>query len=355
MRNRFGLKHVLVSALFLAVPIVALAESRPDSWITMKAKTALYTTEGVSGTAINVDTINGRVTLHGKVRSDAEKALAEKEVRNVVGVVDVRNLLQVVSSMNADKVQRSDDVIKTEVQNRMKADPTLDDSSIVVKSVNKGVVLLSGKAVTANDNLHALHIAASQPGVTRVASEIEAPDTYADDDFRVEMDAKTNAATRSTGGVMSDLWITSAIKMKLAADSRTPATEINVDTYDGVVTLFGMVPSKDSKSAAHEIAHAVSGVKSVQNQLEVVSPANKDAVQARDEDVQAGVMKALKDSGDQQNANIVVAVSNGVVRLTGTVTTWENNLSAVYSARSVHGVRSVNNELHVVTLKADKQ
>ena len=354
MRSRFGFRQVLVTALFLFVPIVALAESRPDSWITMKAKTALYTTDGVSGTAINVDTINGRVTIHGKVRSETEKALAEKEVRNIVGVVDVRNLLQVVSSMNAEKVQRSDDVIKTEVEGRMKADRTLDDSSIVVKSVNKGVVLLAGKASSPNDNLRALHCAASQPGVVRVASEIEAPDTFADDDFRVEVDAKTNDAARSSGTVMSDLWITSAIKMKLAADGRTPATDINVDTYDGVVTLFGMVPSKESKSAAMEIAQAVSSVKNVENQLEIVSRAKKDAVQARDEDVKVGVTKALKDSGDQQNADIVVAVSNGVVRLTGTVTTWQNNLSAVYAARSVNGVRSVTNELRVVTLKAYK-
>ncbi len=59
--------------------------------------------------------------------------------------------------------------------------------------------------------------------------------------------------------------------MKLAVDSRTPATEINVDSRDGIVTLFGMVPTEDSKTAAGEIAHGVSGVKSVDNQIEVVS------------------------------------------------------------------------------------
>jgi hyperosmotically inducible protein len=354
MMSRFKLPHALAAALLLFVPAVARAESRPDSWITMKAKTALYATDGVSGSDISVDTINGRVTLHGKVQSETEKALAEKEVRSLVGVVDVRNLLQVVSSTSAARVQRSDDVIKSEIESRIKTDRSLDDSSIVVKSVNKGVVLMGGKAESASDNLRALHTAAIQPGVVHVASEIETPDTFADDEFQFDRDAKTDSTHRTNGGVMSDLWITSTIKMRLSADNRTPATEINVDTYDGVVTLFGMVPSKESSAAAHEIAHAVSGVKSVQNQLEVVSSANKNSVQARDEDVRTGVKQALKDSGDQQNANINVEVSNGVVRLTGTVTTWQNNLSAVYAARSVTGVRSIHNELKVVTLDAHK-
>ena len=58
----------------LAAPAGA---ATPDAWITTKTKLALLTTEGVSGTAIHVDTVLGRVTLHGKVRSAEEKAKAE--------------------------------------------------------------------------------------------------------------------------------------------------------------------------------------------------------------------------------------------------------------------------------------
>lgn len=349
MRNKqLWLKYALVTAVFLSLTIAARAESRPDGWITMKAKMALYVADDVSGTAINVDTINGRVTLHGKVHSAAEKAKAEAEVRKIVGVVDVRNLLQVVTRAHAETVERSDKVIEENIDKALKSDPSLADSSISVKSVNKGVVLLSGKAASSNDNLRALYFAASQPGVVRVASEIESPDTLSDDDFRTEADPKDTAATRNPGGVMSDLWITSAVKMKLASDSRTPATEINVDTYNGVVTLFGIVPTKGSKSAAHDIAHGVSGVKGVENEIEVVSSTKKEAVEARDDVIQDGVKKTLKDRGDQDNADVSVEVKNGVVRLTGTVSSWQRNLSAVYAASSVSGVRSVRNELRVV-------
>ena len=69
-----------------------------DAWITTKTKLALLSTEGVSGTAIHVDTVLGRVTLHGKVRSAEEKTKAETITQKIDGVQEVRNLLQIVSA-----------------------------------------------------------------------------------------------------------------------------------------------------------------------------------------------------------------------------------------------------------------
>jgi hyperosmotically inducible protein len=348
MRKTLWLKHALLAAAVVSLPIAAYARARSDAWITMKAKTALYLAGDVKGTAINVDTINGRVTLHGTVHDAKEKARAAEEVKKIEGVSDVRNLLRVASPATiATMMKRSDDGIKMDVEKRLKADRSLDDGSISVKSVNKGVVLLTGRAASLDDNQRALYYAASAPGVFRVASEIDVPDTLPDEDFCTDV-----ATKRTPGATMSDLWITSATKMKLAADSRTPATEINVDSRDGVVTLFGMVPSEESKSAAAEIARDVAGVKRVENQIEVVSSARQEMVQARDEEIQEGVQKALNDRGAQENADIGVEVMNGVVRLTGTVPTWQRNLSAVYVARSVTGVRSVRNELKVETRNA---
>ena len=52
----------LVVSLALAAPVWA---ATPDAWITTKTKLALLTTEGVSRTAIHVDSIFGKVILHG--------------------------------------------------------------------------------------------------------------------------------------------------------------------------------------------------------------------------------------------------------------------------------------------------
>jgi osmotically-inducible protein OsmY len=47
---------------------------------------------------------------------------------------------------------------------------------VKVASVNKGVVLLSGKTATLEAKLKAIEWAAGVPGVRRVSSEIEAPE-----------------------------------------------------------------------------------------------------------------------------------------------------------------------------------
>ena len=355
MHGKFRLSHAVFATIALALPIATFASSRPDAWVTMKAKTALYLAQDIKGTAINVDTINGRVTLYGTVNDEKEKARAAEEVNKIEGVADVRNLLQVASPTGkAVVVKRSDDRIKLDVQKRLKGDRSLDDSTIAVKSVSKGVIVLNGKSSSLDDSQRALYYSASQPGVVRVISEMEVADSISDEDFRTDETTLPDTGRRNAGGVASDLWIISATKMKLAADSRTPATDVNVDSRDGVVVLFGVVPSQESKTAAAEIAGSVSGVKRVENQIEVVSSANHDMVQARDEEIQDSVKKSLKDRGDQENADISVEVKNGVVRLSGRVPTWQRNLSAVYAARSVTGVKSVRNELKVVTVSAAK-
>ena len=355
-------KLSLLLVVLLSMSPAAYA-ARPDTWITMKAKTALYLAPDIHGMDINVDTINGHVTLHGTVGNETERKRAKEEVGKIEGVVDVRNLLQVANKpANQDKTQHPDAAIKADVDRALKGDRWLEDSSIAVKSVDNGVVVLAGRAASPSDNLRALRIAASRPGVVRITSDVVVPESYDDEDFRTDMGMSRDSSgkatmtgttgagketTRTAGVTVSDLWITSATKMKLAGDSRTPATEINVDTYDGVVTLFGMVPSKESKAAAAEIAHSVSGVKRVDNKIEVVRAPLQEKVQAKDDGIREDVEKTLKARGDQDNAAIGVEVSNGVVRLTGKVPTYERSLSAVYAARSVAGVRSVRNELKV--------
>ena len=79
---KYGVLVVLLSAA-LAAPVGA---APPDAWITAKTKLALLTTEGVRGTAVNVDTVLGKVTLHGKVRSAEEKANAESVAKKIEGV-----------------------------------------------------------------------------------------------------------------------------------------------------------------------------------------------------------------------------------------------------------------------------
>ena len=342
MRTKFRIKYsvlAVVVSVALAAPVGA---ATPDAWITTKTKLALLTTEGVRGTAVHVDTVLGKVTLHGKVRSAEEKAKAESIAKKIDGVQEVRNLLQVVTPEREKAIQLSDDALKQRIEKELQADSSLKDSSISVKSVNKGVVLLAGTAKTLSAHLRAVETVAWVPGVERVASEIKSPDTLADAEIWRDPTPKRSSKESGIWQAASDLWITSATKMRLLTDSRTPALDINVETRAGVVTLFGTVHSQEAKAAAAEDARKVSGVKRVVNDLQVMTGAKEAAVKVRDEDIESDAKKAFEKA---EFKDISVEVKNGVVRLKGTVPTGARRLEAAVLARSIQGVRAVRDDL----------
>jgi len=320
------------------------AAQAPDIWITTKVKMALLMAEDVSATAVRVDTMDGKVTLHGTVSSADEKARGERAARGVEGVQEVRNLLQVVEKPRQESVAVADDALSAEVKKRLDADPALSDSKIGVKSVNRGVVLLDGDARTLSAHLHALEVARGVPGVKRVASEVKSPDTLADDEIwrDAESEPKTPASTAA-----KDAWITTAAKVRLIANSDTPARDINVDTLGGVVTLFGTVPTEAARRAAEMEVRKVDDVKSVENDLQVVPQGSAAAVEHRDDQVKDAVEKRLKAREDLSDASIGVEVANGVARLTGTVRSQADRLTALTVARTTDGVRSVVGDLTV--------
>ena len=160
--------------LALALAAGPLFADAPDAWLSTKAKIALLTADGVSVTAVNVDTVNGRVTLHGKVKSEGEKAKAAMAVGKVDGVKSVQNLLQVVPESVRPTLKLADDTIKTRLEASFKAEPALSD--VKVASVNNGVALLSGKTHNLADKLRAIEVAWAVEGVQRVSSEIETAD-----------------------------------------------------------------------------------------------------------------------------------------------------------------------------------
>lgn len=160
----------LVVALVLASVAFGQADTN-DAWLTTKATIALLTTDGVSATAVNVDTVDATITIHGKVGTAAEKAKAEATIRKLDGVKDVKNLLQVVPEDQKKMVDAKDSDVKDRVEASLKATNTMDD--IKVASVNKGVVLLSGKTASLGQELLVIEHVYAVPGVRRVSSEIE--------------------------------------------------------------------------------------------------------------------------------------------------------------------------------------
>lgn len=335
-RSRFA--WLLAGLLAVMVPEEGFA-AVDDAWITAKTKMALLTTDGAPATDVNVDTIDGRVTLHGKVSTEQEKAKVGEIAKRIDGVREVRNLLQVVPNRTRDAVEAKDEDVQKRVVQALADSPQLEGSDIEVQSVNQGVVLLAGTADSFSDHLSAVSAAKRVPGVRRVATEVKSPDRLADETVATDVTGAAGDAARSAGATANDAWITAATKLRLLADGDAPALDINVDTEGGVVTLFGMVASDAESRAAEQNAKQVTGVKQVKNELQVVASARQDVVAAADGEVAESVEAAL----DERDAldEVSVEVKNGVVRLSGAVPSQIDRVTAAVVARSTPGVRSV--------------
>lgn len=152
---------------------------------------------------------------------------------------------------------------------------------------------------------------------------------------------------------LQDSWLTAKTKIALAADSRVKGIQVSVETRKGVVTLRGKVDSDAALEAAVSIASRIDGVKAVTNDLQVVPPSSRDAVEEKDEIITERVKEhiardafVMKDSR-LKNASIGVVTNAGVVSLTGTVSDLLVSAQASWTTWQVKGVKSVRNDLLV--------
>ncbi len=89
------------------------------------------------------------------------------------------------------------------------------------------------------------------------------------EDMAKEARDKAKRSGDSIGDTLEDAWIHTKIVAKLIGDSDTPQRKINVDVNNQIVTLRGIVETKEQKQEAERIAKSTDGVKSVTNQLKV--------------------------------------------------------------------------------------
>lgn len=68
---------------------------------------------------------------------------------------------------------------------------------------------------------------------------------------------------------VEDGWITTKVKSDFALDKTVSATNISVNTDNGVVHLSGTAKSRDEANRAVQIARNVKGVKAVRNEMQI--------------------------------------------------------------------------------------
>ncbi|MBP2847325.1 molecular chaperone OsmY [Dickeya oryzae] len=175
-------------------------------------------------------------------------------------VQQTQHIAQTAGKSIDDSVQQAtdymdDSTLTARVKGALLKDETLDSNDISV-STHDGVVTLSGFIASQEMATGAVKIATQTEGVKSVSDQLQ---------------VKDDSGTQSMSAYARDLLTTSTIKAKLLADDIVPSRHIKVVTQSGVVLLTGQVANHVQAERAEAIVKAVSGVKSVKNELTVKS------------------------------------------------------------------------------------
>ena len=195
------------------------------------------------------------------------------------------------------------------------------DANDVFVNVADGVVQLSGVVPTHTAKIAAEKNAYRVAGVLKVENLIE-----------VELLPKLT--------IPIDTEITNMVESKLLWNDQIDATNIDVETLNGVVTLTGNVNSYWEKSLAKNLAVATRGVKHVENNLAVV--VGKTFI---DIDIENDIKNAFKRNILIDADKIDVSVKNGIAHLTGIVPSFAMKEEAFNTAMMTAGVLDVTDDI----------
>jgi osmotically-inducible protein OsmY len=133
--------------------------------------------------------------------------------------------------------------------------------------------------------------------------------------------------------------VAQAVVRKLNRDLLLTASGLTVAERNGIVELRGTVPVWSWRARATQIAGVVRDVRGVVNRISVVAVRRPDSVVAAD------IRRALRATAALAEMPITVRVTEGVVELSGIISTWEQQQLAERVAVGVAGVRFCQNQL----------
>lgn len=213
----------------------------------------------------------------------------------------MRNSLTVLMAMlgfglgATAKAETPRSLSQTEIQSAVETE-FLFDPMILINDIDvtldNGVATLSGTVDHLTAKERAADLASTIRGVKSVVNRLRV----------VPPAVKTDAEIRTD------------IVAALMADPATDSFDVSVKVEDGKAILGGETQSYEERELCLTVAKSVSGVKSIENKIQVNYEPNRP-----DSEIKAEVEAALKWNVFVDHGEIDVAVNDGVVKLTGVI------------------------------------
>jgi hyperosmotically inducible protein len=129
---------------------------------------------------------------------------------------------------------------------------------------------------------------------------------------------------------------------------------VSQDRDKGVVTLTGSVASEDEKITATSLAKSIAVSQVVANEIAVLPPGDQSSAKAINSDLDGGIKKNLDAALIERglHSDVDYDVKNGVVTLTGEVTSQSARNAVQQAAANVPNVQQVVNKLDVKDQRA---
>jgi hyperosmotically inducible protein len=140
-----------------------------DSTITSRINTAMVKDDLVKAHQVDVDTVDGHVTLTGVVKTAEEAKQAVQIARQEPGVKSVRNNLQIGEKSWGETF--NDKWLGSKIKSKLIAEPEIRSLNIDV-DVEKGIVTLTGVVGNQYQRRRAIEIAKTTEGTARVVDNL---------------------------------------------------------------------------------------------------------------------------------------------------------------------------------------
>jgi osmotically-inducible protein OsmY len=295
-----------------------------DNEITLAVEIELMNDKQITAHHIDVKTVDGVVTLSGKVNNLLAKDRAAEITQMIKGVRAVVNNLQILP------VHLNDRELERDIETALIMDPATDAFELDV-SVKNAVVTLTGRVTSWAEKQICTHIVKNVRGVKKVQNNISVQYELERTDPEIKADVEKRLA--------SDVWVDDEL------------VQVKVD--NGLVRLSGTVGSAKEKQWATADARVI-GVADVDNsalkvEYWVHDELKKDSkvIRKTDQEIGFSIKDALQWDPNVEDENINIIVDQGIVTLTGVVENLKAKNSAESDAENTTGVRRVRNYIKV--------